>query len=152
MQLTPHFTLAELTVSQTAVRKGIDQAGMVKASPELLENLTRLAEFLEKIRALAGGKSIRVSSGYRCREVNASVGSGSASAHIHGLAADFTCPGFGSVKALCDLIACSELKYDQVIYEYKSWCHVSVPRKDVQPRLVQLTKNHGEGYLPGIIA
>ena len=81
-RLTPHFTLDELTFSQTAVRHGIDNT----PTPEIVDNLLRLAERLEEVRNLLG-VPILVSSGYRSSELNALIpGASASSAHVVGLA------------------------------------------------------------------
>lgn len=120
MKLSAHFTLAELTVSQEAVRRGWDN----KPGPTEFENLKRLAATLELVRALGGGRPLVISSGYRSLRVNRAVGSSDTSAHRKGLAADFTIPGIG-VRALCLLIRESGIEYDQLIYE-GGWVHLGL--------------------------
>lgn len=137
MNLSPHFTLAELTFSQTATRLGIDNT-----PTEAIEaNLRRLCGTLEQVRALVG-RPIRVSSGYRSCAVNAAVGSGPGSAHVLGLAADFTCSGL-TPKALAVLIRESDIEFDQLIYE-GTWVHIGLatglPRREV------LTANFSGGH------
>ena len=95
--LTPNFTLEEFTFSETATRLGIDNT----PSPEIAEELKRTAEMLEQIRAILGGRPVRISSGYRCLPLNRQVRSADTSAHILGQAADFTVPQFGSPRAIC---------------------------------------------------
>ena len=97
MTLTPHFALSEFTHSQTAARLGITNAA---TSPVIIANIRRTAAMLEKVRAILG-KPILISSGYRCQELNAAVGGSQNSAHVDGLAVDFTCPGFGSPRDIC---------------------------------------------------
>src|SRR5262249_38545639 len=76
--LSPHFTLAELTYSDTANARGIDNT----PDGDATEQLTDLCnETLEKIRALCGGNPVIVSSGYRCPQLNSAVGGASNSAH-----------------------------------------------------------------------
>lgn len=132
MQLTEHFSLAELTASETAARKGIDNT----PGPEVVAALTNTAQGLERIRALVG-KPLHVNSGYRSPKVNASVGGVVTSQHCKGEAADITCPGM-AVLDLARLIADNReaLGADQVIYEFKSWVHVSFTEN---PRLAVLT-------------
>lgn len=126
MNLTDHFTLAELTASQTADRLGIDNTPPVS----VVINLTKTAHGLEMIRALVQCPVV-VSSGYRSPVVNAAVGSKPTSQHITGQAADITVPGFGSAKKLMEAIykQRSLLKYDQLLLEFAGngggWVHVS---------------------------
>ena len=117
--LSRHFALEELTFSQTAGRKGIDN----KPSLEVIAHLTRLAYCMEQVRALLGGP-IRISSGYRSPALNAAIGGAKNSAHMSGFAADFVCPSFGSPIEIVKAIAASSIKFDQCIQE-GSWIHIS---------------------------
>ena len=143
MNLTDHFTLEELTVSQEAARNRIDNTPGVQT----LENLKFLASQLEEVRSVLGDRAILVSSGYRCAALNALVGSKPTSAHIKGLAADFTCPSFGSVRDVVNTIIGSDIQYDQIIYEYGRWCHIGFAEKGKAPRLQKLTID-GKGTRP----
>lgn len=89
MQLTPHFSLEEFTLSSAALALGIDN----KPTPEHLENLRKLAHQMEDVRALFD-KVIEITSAYRNPQVNAAVGGVPNSAHALGLAADFHVHGF----------------------------------------------------------
>jgi hypothetical protein len=120
MNLSPHFTLAEFTVSETAARYGIDNT----PSPEIIEALKKTAALLEEVRALLG-QPIVITSGYRCQALNTQIGGALNSAHMTGQAADFLCPGFGPPLAVCDAISASAIRYDQLIYEFASWTHLA---------------------------
>ena len=131
MQLSEHFTLSELTHSQTASRLGLDNTPSASVAASLL----RTAIGLERIRKLVG-KPIVVSSGYRSPLVNKAVGGAANSQHTLGQAADITCPGYGTPAALMALVVKSGIDYDQAILEFASngggWLHVSftsTPRK-----------------------
>ncbi|MBI3041256.1 MAG: peptidase M15 [Betaproteobacteria bacterium] len=147
-RLSRHFTLDELVASQTAARRGIDNT----PSPAVVRNLRRLAALLEKVRTLLGGKPILVSSGYRCRALNAAVAGAKASAHMAGLAADFTAPGYGTVLQVARRIAASSLRYDQLIHEYGAWVHIGLAPARRKPRRQNLSIFKGTGYLDGIVA
>jgi len=134
MNLTPHFTLEELTVSQEAIRRGLAN----KPNIAELANLRRLADVLEKVRELVG-RPVVVSSGFRSLPVNRAIGSSDTSAHVKGLAADFTVPGM-TVKALCLLIRESGIEYDQLIYE-GTWAHLGL--SEGKPRREELTAHFG---------
>lgn len=130
-KLSEHFTLEEMTLSQTATRKGLDNT----PPPEESKNLKALCvKLLEPIRALAGNPVV-VSSGYRSPAVNKAIGGAKNSQHVRGEAADITCPALGQ-KKLFDLIRKSGLPFDQVIDEFEQWVHVSY-RRDAR-------KNRGE--------
>jgi hypothetical protein len=130
MNLTPHFTLEELTASETAERNGWDNS----PNDQELANLTRLAEFLEEVKVVLGGKPIMISSGLRTKKVNDAVGSKDTSQHRLGCAADFKVPGMTPDEVVKAIIA-SGIDYDQVICEFDRWTHISIPNiEDTSPR------------------
>jgi zinc D-Ala-D-Ala carboxypeptidase len=122
MQLSEHFSLEELTASEVAARMGIDNT----PSPEIIENLRRLARFLEGVRNVLGGRPIHINSGYRSPALNSAVRGTKSSAHMTGRAADIVCPSFGTPLEICKAIRDSELAFDQVIFEFSSWCHYAI--------------------------
>lgn len=125
MNLSPHFTLAEMTVSQTAARRGIDNT----PPPEVLARLRKTAQGMEGVRVVLGGAPILISSGYRSPAVNSAVGGAKSSQHMTGEAVDFTAPRFGSVVEVFEAIRRSGIKYDQIIQEFGSWVHISFSDK-----------------------
>jgi hypothetical protein len=130
MQITPHFTLEELTASEAADRNGWDNT----PNEQELENLKRLADFLEQVKAVVGGKPIMVNSAFRSKLVNDSVGSKDTSQHRIGCAADIRVPGMTPDEVVKAVIA-SKIGYDQVIREFDRWTHISVPNtEDAAPR------------------
>jgi hypothetical protein len=147
-RLTDHFSLAELTQSETAARRQIDNT----PSPAVVENLTRTAQTLEQVRTLLGARPILVSSGYRSPAVNTAVGGAANSAHMTGLAADFICLGFGSPLEICRKIAASNIPFDQLIQE-GTWVHIGLAPAAQKPRQQVLTANFGPGtttYVNGL--
>ncbi|OWY35310.1 D-Ala-D-Ala carboxypeptidase family metallohydrolase [Herbaspirillum aquaticum] len=133
-KLTDHFSLSEMTVSETAARKGIDNT----PSPAIIKNLTRTAQLLERVRVLLGSKPILVSSGYRSPALNAAVGGSKTSAHMQGLAADFICPGFGTPLAICQRLDSLGVEFDQLIQE-GAWVHIGLAAEGIKPRRQVLT-------------
>ena len=121
MNLTPHFTLEELTASESADRNGWDN------SPNDVElaNLTRLADFLEQVKVVLGGKAIMVNSAFRSKMVNDAVGSKDSSQHRVGCAADIRVPSMTPDEVVKAIIA-SGIAYDQVIREFDRWTHISI--------------------------
>jgi putative chitinase len=103
-----------------------------------LANLVRLAEFLEQIKTVLGGKPIMVNSAFRSKAVNDAVGSSDRSQHRHGTACDFRVPSMTPdqvVRAVID----ANLPYDQIIREFDRWTHVSIPNVvDAKPRKMAL--------------
>lgn len=120
MNLSPNFTLQELTHSDAAVRHGWEN----NPDANEINNLTRLAELLEQVRALLG-KPIMINSGYRSKQVNDSVGSKDTSQHRIGCAADIRVSGM-TPSQVCEAIKASDIEFDQLIREFDSWTHISV--------------------------
>jgi uncharacterized protein YcbK (DUF882 family) len=130
MNLTPNFTLDELTASETAERNGWDNS----PNDQELANLKRLADFLEQVKVVLGGKPIMINSAFRSKKVNDSVGSKDTSQHRIGCAADIRVPGMTPDEVVRKVIA-SGIGYDQVIREFDRWTHISVPNSvDTSPR------------------
>jgi zinc D-Ala-D-Ala carboxypeptidase len=126
MKLTQHFSLEEMTKSQTASRKGIDNT----APPEVVENLKALCEnVLEKIR-IHFGKPLSINSGYRGPKLNKAIGGAKNSQHMTGQAADIEMVGMDNKILFCWIK--DNLEFDQLILEYykpgipdSGWVHVS---------------------------
>ena len=121
MNLSPNFTIEELTVSEIAARRNLDN------TPNATEvaNLVRVAELLEQVRALLG-KPILVNSAFRSKAVNDAVGSRDTSQHRLGCAADIRVPGL-TPKQVVQACIDAKIPFDQVIEEFDSWTHISVP-------------------------
>jgi hypothetical protein len=129
-QVTPHFTLEELTASETAERNGWDN------NPNGYErdNLARLADLLEQVKVVLGGKPIMINSAFRSKQVNDAVGSKDTSQHRTGCAADIRVPGMTPDQVVKAIIA-SGIGYDQIIREFDRWTHISIPNTiDTAPR------------------
>lgn len=146
MQLSDHFNLAELTVSETAARKGISN----KPNAAMVDQLILTADRMEGVRQLLGNKPIIVLSGYRSPAVNKAVGGSSTSAHMSGQAVDFICPKFGTPAQVAAHLAKHLKDYDQIIEEFGQWVHIGFgPGKRKQ----QLTARKQAGktvYIKGI--
>jgi uncharacterized protein YcbK (DUF882 family) len=124
MNLSPHFTLDELTHTD---HREIDNS----PTQDEISNLQQLANFLEEVKTVLGGKPIMISSGFRCKALNDAVGSKDTSQHRTGFAADFRVPGMTPDEVVRAVIA-SGIGYDQIIREFDRWTHISVadnPRK-----------------------
>lgn len=129
MQLSPHFTLAELSHSNTATRLDIDNTPLA----EEIANLEILAEGLEQVRTKLDSRPILISSGFRCLELNRALKSKDTSYHILGLAADFTST-YGNVQEVMRAIADSSIQFDQLLLEFGSWIHIAFPKQGEKPR------------------
>ena len=123
-KLSPHFTLKEMCLSGTAIKHGW------KNTPDALAvmNLTKLCEnVLEPLRLRFG--VIRITSGYRSKQVNDAVGGVEFSQHRYGEAADIYVPNAEIGHKMFDYIR-HNTEFDQLIYEYiphtgRQWIHVS---------------------------
>jgi zinc D-Ala-D-Ala carboxypeptidase len=153
MQLTNNFSLKELTVSETAARKGLDNT----PNETVTANLKTLAEkILQPVREYYG-KSVRVNSGYRSPEVNASVGGSKTSDHCKGQAADIEINGVANGD-LAKYIT-ENFKFTQVILEFytqgvpdSGWVHVSYDANDLKCQVLTAVKQNGKTvYLPGLV-
>ena len=127
MSLSEHFTLEELTITD---HRQFDNTPNVTE----MDNLIRLAGFLEQVKEVLGGKPIMVNSAFRSKQVNDEVGSKDSSQHRIGCAADIRVPGMTPDEVVKAVIA-SGIGYDQIIREFDRWTHISVPNtKDMTPR------------------
>jgi len=119
VNLSTHFTLEELT--HTDHREFDNTPNDAEKN-----NLKRLAEFLEQVKTVLGGKPIMVNSAFRCKQVNDAVGSKDTSQHRIGCAADIRVPGMTPDEVVKAVIA-SGIGYDQIIREFDRWTHISIP-------------------------
>lgn len=154
MKLTANFSLNELTQSETALRKGLDNT----PNEEVIANLKLLAEkVLQPVREHYG-KGVKVNSGYRNPDVNASVGGSKTSDHCKGQAADIEIPGIANAD-LAQYIK-DNLQFTQLILEFytqgipdSGWVHVSYDPANLKCQTLTAVKKDGKTvYLPGIIA
>jgi zinc D-Ala-D-Ala carboxypeptidase len=127
MNLSPHFTLEELTHTD---HRELDNT----PNQDEISNLQRLANFLEEVKTVLGGKPIMVNSAFRSKAVNDAVGSKDTSQHRIGCAADIRVPSMTPDQVVRAIIA-SGLGFDQVIREFSDpvkgggWTHISIPNQ-----------------------
>jgi len=122
MNLSPHFTLDELTHTD---HRELDNT----PTQDEISNLQRLANFLEEVKTVLGGKPIMVNSAFRSKQVNDAVGSKDTSQHRIGCAADIRVPTMTPDEVVRAVIA-SGIGYDQIIREFDRWTHISVPNQE----------------------
>lgn len=131
MKRIKYFSLAEFIHSATAKRLGIDNTPTF----EVVDNLNRLADYLDGIREKLG-KPILISSGFRCHVLNKAVGGVANSQHQKGLAADLVCADMASLEKVLRETG----GFDQLIKEHRKgfansfWFHVSVCSRNGKPR------------------
>lgn len=141
-----YFTISELTRSDTASIKKIDNTPNKEITEHLIELVEKLLDPLRSAWAeycdvnRLGNPAISVNSGYRCNELNKAVGGSLTSAHLTGYAADIS-PINGNMKVFQSWIAeaIEELNWDQLIYEkpkngIASWIHLGLKNKDGMQR------------------
>jgi hypothetical protein len=121
MNLTKHFTLEELTHTDHREFENVPNEAE-------LENLKRLAEFLEDVKTALGGKPVMVNSAFRSKQVNDAVGSKDSSQHRIGCAVDVRVPGLTPDQVVRTIIEAG-LPYDQIIREFDRWTHISIPNE-----------------------
>ena len=127
MSLSEHFTFEELTITD---HRQFDNT----PNATEMDNLIRLAGFLEQVKEVLGSKPIMINSAFRSKQVNDAVGSKDSSQHRIGCAADIRVPGMTPDEVVKAVIA-SGIGYDQIIREFDRWTHISVPNtKDMTPR------------------
>jgi len=159
MQLSEHFTLAELTRSQTAERQGIDNT---PSDEDIVKLSTLCVVGLEAVRSLVK-QPVYVSSGYRSSALNAAIGGSSTSQHCCNgecAAADIEVWGLANIR-LAQTIADSDIPFDQLILEYPSptdpqagWVHVSMLTDGATPRRQVLSAVKRDGrtvYEAGLV-
>jgi hypothetical protein len=154
MNLTKNFTLSELTKSETALRKGLDN----EPTQEIISALQLLAvNVLQPVREHYA-KGVKVNSGYRSPEVNASVGGSKTSDHCKGQAADIEIPGVANAE-LAEYIK-DKLQFTQLILEFytqgvpdSGWVHVSYDPSNLKKQVMTAVRQDGKTvYLPGLVA
>ena len=144
MKLSENFSLVELTKSQTAERKGIDNT----PSPTHQDNLKSLCEMILQPVRDHFNRVVSVSSGYRSEELCTAIGSKTTSQHAKGEAADFEIFGVSN-KELADWIN-ENLYYDQLILEYwkeedpnSGWVHCSFSLNGNRKQYLKAYKENG---------
>jgi zinc D-Ala-D-Ala carboxypeptidase len=154
MKLSPNFSLAEMTKSDTALRLDMEN----EPGDEEIDNLTALCEnVLQKVRDHYG-KGVKVNSGFRHPDVNGAVGGSKTSDHCKGMAADIEIPGVANAE-LAEWIV-ENCEFRQVILEFytpgipdSGWVHVSYNPDDNKKQVLTAMKENGKTvYKVGLIA
>lgn len=154
MNLSPNFSLHELTKSETALRLDIDNT----PSEAETESLRLLCEkVLQPVRDHFG-KGVKVNSGFRSSATNQATGGSKSSDHVKGQAADIEIPGVANAD-LAQWIM-DNLDYTQLILEFytpgipdSGWVHVSYDPNNLKKQELTATKVAGKTtYLNGLVA
>ena len=149
MKLSTHLDLSEVIRSDSAKRNGISNM----PTPEHIENFKLLAEkIFEPIREHFC-VPIRISSGYRSKELNAKIGGSATSQHCKGQAVDLDMDGTSLTnKQIFDYIK-DNLPFDQLIWEFGNednpdWVHVSYVPNGRKQILKAFKMNGATKYFP----
>ena len=137
MILTKHFTLEEMIFSEYAVRNRVDNDPTLEIIDALRDTCIKVIEPLR----IAIGKPIKITSGYRSKELNKLIGGSKTSQHCFGQAVDIQVQGI-STEDLFQKIIELKLPYDQIIQEFDSWVHCSYREN---PRGEKLTATKVKG-------
>ena len=134
-----YFSVEELTSSATAQREGIENTP-TESAYHLLHVL--VDQLLDPIRE-AWGEPIVVSSGYRCKELNALVGGAKNSHHMLGCAADLIAGNKADHRRLFKLIQQMQqegkIRFTQLILEGDGrWIHVSYVPSDLRCQVIDM--------------
>lgn len=147
-QLTPNFSLAELTRSDLARELGVLNTPNAK---ELERLSSHLAAGLESARAILGNRRMVITSGFRSERVNRAAGGVPTSAHRLGYAADFHVPGVATLSAAV-MLSKSKLTFDQLIWEKgRGVIHLSFDPRSRREVLTQ-PGPAGSKFLTGLIS
>ncbi len=119
IRLTTNFFLKEFVISQVAERHGYRN----EPNKKQIDNLRLLCvNVLQPLREIIN-IPIFINSGYHSLDVNVAVGGRSNSQHLEGKAADFILSSMNLVDVFN--IVLQKLSFDQLIYEFGKWIHVS---------------------------
>ena len=113
-----YFTFDEFIHSDTADRLGIDNSPTSDAI-QCIDSL--VTNVLDRLRD-EWGRPIIVTSGYRCKELNAAVGGARYSQHLKGQAADIVSDDFEAFRRLVRRW-CKDNEFDQCIFEHSKSRH-----------------------------
>jgi zinc D-Ala-D-Ala carboxypeptidase len=131
MNLSPHFTLREFCISQTAARMG----RRIEPAETDMRNLSRLCRTVLEPLRINVGRPVVITSGLRPQWLNSAIGGSKVSAHMDGRAADIEVPGMLPIE-VCRLVAELGLPVDQCIHEMPpdGWTHVGISPEGINPR------------------
>ncbi len=147
MRISKHLSLAEVTRSETAKRRGINNI----PTAEHLENFKLLAEkVFEPIREHFK-VPIHISSGYRSQALNKAIKGSASSQHCKGEAIDIDMDGSDSGvtnKMVFDFIV-ANLEWDQIIHEFGTdsnpdWVHVSYTKGKNRKQKLKAVRTNGK--------
>ena len=145
MKLSENLDLSEVIRSESAKRNGISNT----PTPEHIENLKALAENIFQPIRDHFKKPIRISSGYRSKELNAKVGGSKSSDHCFGYAIDLDADGTSITNNEIFYFIKNNLKFKQLIFEFPvngqaSWIHISYQSSNLKNEILIAKKLYGK--------
>jgi zinc D-Ala-D-Ala carboxypeptidase len=154
MNLTKNFSLHEMTKSETALRRGVDNTPGQK---EIVALTTLAQKVLQPVRDHFA-RAVKINSAYRSHDVNALVGGSRTSDHCKGMAADIEIPGVPNHTLAVWLR--DNLKFTQLILEFytpgvhdSGWVHISYDPANLKGQSLTAVRKDGKvEYLPGLVA
>jgi len=149
MNLSKNFSLAEFVFSDTADREGIDNT----PPGDVVHNLQFFCQSVMQPMRDHLGVSIKLSSGFRCLDLNRLLKSKDTSYHLLGQACDGNAAGMTPFE-FASAIAEMDVPYDKVILEFDRWVHIQGKPEGENPRRQLLTAYKNElnktAYVVGI--
>jgi zinc D-Ala-D-Ala carboxypeptidase len=141
MKLSEKFSLADVTRSDTATRRGFDE--QFKPEQRVIDNATEVCvNILDKIP-----QAFFISSFYRCKRLNRAIGGSATSDHMEGCAVDIDSQNNINNRIIFDFIRMN-CKFDQLIYEFGNdfnpdWVHVSYRKTGNRNQILKAIKQNG---------
>jgi uncharacterized protein YcbK (DUF882 family) len=143
--LSKHVTMEEFCYSPTAIKKGINNSMGLIAINKAIQLCENVFEPLRKHL----NAPIKISSGFRCEQLNKLIGGASGSQHTKGEAFDLELTD----RKLFDWIL-KNLEFDQAIYEFgndahANWFHISYRKGNNRKQALRAIKIGGKTqYIP----
>jgi zinc D-Ala-D-Ala carboxypeptidase len=141
MKLSEKFSLADVTRSDTATRRGFDE--QFKPEQRVIDNAKEVCvNILDKIP-----QAFFISSFYRCKRLNRAIGGSATSDHMEGCAVDIDSQNNINNRIIFDFIRMN-CKFNQLIYEFGNdfnpdWVHVSYRKTGNRNQILKAIKQNG---------
>jgi len=134
IKLSQNFNLHEFLISERAIHSKIDN---LIFDPRIVSNIQALCvHVLQPVRDHFK-KTVKITSGFRCPELNKAVGGAITSQHVKGQAADIKVKGISDFEVFKFIK--ENLETDQLILE-PSWVHVSFNKNKNRKQIIFVKK------------
>ena len=139
MQISKNFKLSEFEYSNTGTKYGINNK---IEDQTVIDNLTILVNnVLQPLRDYLN-KPVKISSGYRCSQINKLCGGVPNSQHMIGQASDITINGMSPYKIAKTILEMG-IKFDQLIL-YPTFVHISYNEQRNRNRVIYNSAYRGK--------